>query len=213
MPSPAVAARRARHDMAGQRAGDQEADGAVGARHVVLAAAMDGAGGEHQLVAHQHDAALDLGGMLGELVRRAAAEIDHLGGEPVLAGRDGAHQRMTRRHRRRRAGAGSRSWRCQPLYGTGIERPEFAGEAARTRSRSKAKAFFSLAVPASRPPQSQMSLKSRHRLGIGREPRRQRRRQLIGGHRALPSLDSSNSRKAAASTDGSRSRRWKTPIS
>jgi ABC-type polar amino acid transport system ATPase subunit len=33
------------------------------ARHVVLAAAMDGAGGEHQLVAHQHDAAPDVGGM------------------------------------------------------------------------------------------------------------------------------------------------------
>ena len=71
--------------MAGQRSRDQEADGAVGARHVVLAAAMDGAGGEHQLVAHQHDAALDVGGMLGEFVRRAAAEIDHLGGEPVLS--------------------------------------------------------------------------------------------------------------------------------
>src|SRR5882762_9407911 len=44
-----------------------------------------------------------------------------------------------------------------------IERPAFAGEAARTRSRSSAKARFSLPVPASRPPQSQMSLKSRHR--------------------------------------------------
>jgi hypothetical protein len=38
-----------------------------------------------------------------------------------------------------------------------------AGDAARTRSRSSAKAFFSLGVPASLPPQSQMSLKSRHR--------------------------------------------------
>jgi len=40
-----------------------------------------------------------------------------------------------------------------------------AGEAARTRSRSRAKARFSLAVPASLPPQSQISLKSRHRPG------------------------------------------------
>src|ERR1700704_3869662 len=46
-----------------------------------------------------------------------------------------------------------------------MERPEFAGEAARTRSRRSAKARFSLWVPASLPPQSQMSLKSRHRPG------------------------------------------------
>ena len=65
--------------MAGKRPCDQETDGAVGARHVVFAAAMDGAGGEHQLVAHQHDAALDVGGVRLELLRRAAAEIDHLG--------------------------------------------------------------------------------------------------------------------------------------
>ena len=65
--------------MAGKRPCDQEAHGAMGARHVVFAAAMDGAGGEHQLVAHQHDAALDVGGVGLELLRRAAAEIDHLG--------------------------------------------------------------------------------------------------------------------------------------
>ena len=65
--------------MAGKRPCDQEADRAMGARHVVLATAMDGAGGEHQLVAHQHDATLDLGGVRVELLRRAAAEIDHLG--------------------------------------------------------------------------------------------------------------------------------------
>ena len=64
--------------MAGQRPRDQEAHGALGARHVVLAAAMDGAGGEHQLVAHQHDATLDVGGMRVEFFRRAAAEIDQL---------------------------------------------------------------------------------------------------------------------------------------
>jgi hypothetical protein len=44
------------------------------------------------------------------------------------------------------------------LYGTGIERPEFAGEAARTRSRSWAMSFFSLSVPASLQPLSQFSL-------------------------------------------------------
>jgi hypothetical protein len=55
--------------------------------------------GEHQLVPHQHDTAPDVGRMLGELVRHAAAEIDHLGGEPVLGRGDGAHQRMAGRHR------------------------------------------------------------------------------------------------------------------
>src|SRR4029077_10817487 len=39
------------------------------------------------------------------------------------------------------------------------------GDAARTRSRRSAKARFSLWVPASLPPQSQISLKSRHRPG------------------------------------------------
>src|SRR5713226_367470 len=46
-----------------------------------------------------------------------------------------------------------------------MERRAVAGEAARTRSRSSVKARFSLSVPASLPPQSQMSLKSRHRPG------------------------------------------------
>ena len=91
-----LAARGARHDMARQGPGNEESHRAIGARHVVLAAAMDGAGGEHQLVPHQHDAALDLRGMCLEFVRRAAAEIDHLGGEPAFASRDGADQRMTR---------------------------------------------------------------------------------------------------------------------
>src|SRR5690349_23484171 len=44
-----------------------------------------------------------------------------------------------------------------------MERPELAGDAAFTRSRKSAKARFSLSVPESLPPQSQMSLKSRHR--------------------------------------------------
>src|SRR4029453_1186017 len=52
----------------------------MGAGGIVLAAAMDGPGGEHQLVAHQHDAALDLGRMRLELFRRATAGADHLGG-------------------------------------------------------------------------------------------------------------------------------------
>jgi hypothetical protein len=47
--------------MATERACDQEAHRAMGARRVVLAAAMDGAGGEHQLVTHQHDTASDVG--------------------------------------------------------------------------------------------------------------------------------------------------------
>ena len=67
------ATRRACHDMARQGSRDKEAHRAVGARHVVLAAAVDGAGGEHQLVPHQDDAAPDLGRVRLELVGRAAA--------------------------------------------------------------------------------------------------------------------------------------------
>ena len=95
----ALAARRACHDMAGQRPRDQKAHGAMGARHVVLAAAMDGAGGEHQLVAHQHDAALDVCRMRVEFIGRAAAEVDHLGRESGRGRSDGAHQRMAGGHR------------------------------------------------------------------------------------------------------------------
>ncbi len=83
--------------MTGQRPGDQEAHGAMGTRRVIFAAAMDGAGGEHQLVAHQHDTAPDVGGVRFEFIRRAAAEIDHLGGEAAGRRGDGADQRMTGR--------------------------------------------------------------------------------------------------------------------
>ena len=79
--------------MAGKRPCDQETHGAMGARHVVFATAMDGPGGKHQLVAHQHDATLDVGGVGVELLRRAAAEIDHLAAEAVA-------RRACRRNRR-----------------------------------------------------------------------------------------------------------------
>ncbi len=59
----AIASRRTRHDVARQRARDQEADRARGARHVVLSTAVNRSRREHQLVPHQHDAALYLGGM------------------------------------------------------------------------------------------------------------------------------------------------------
>ena len=81
--------------MAGERSRDQEAHGATGPRRFVFAAAMDSSGGEHQLVTHQHDAAVDVGGMRFEFFRRAAAEIDHLRAESVPRRGDGADQRMT----------------------------------------------------------------------------------------------------------------------
>jgi hypothetical protein len=93
-----------------------------------------------------------------------------------------------------------------------MERPELAGDAARTRSRSRAKARFSLSVPESRPPQSQISLKSRHSCFIDREAAGEIGIKTHGGVH-LFNLLSSMSRKAVANTDGSRSVRQKAPIS
>ena len=52
-----VSAGRARHQRARHGTGDEKADGARFARHIVFAAAMDRAGRKHQFMPHQHDAA------------------------------------------------------------------------------------------------------------------------------------------------------------
>jgi len=117
----ALAARRTRHHMAGQRPGDQKARGAISARHVVLAPAMDGAGGEHQLMAHQHDTASDIGCVRFEFFRRAAAEIDDFGGEPIPRRGNGPHQRM--------AGCRTAVWQAQ---GRRLRPPAAIGHRDRT---------------------------------------------------------------------------------
>ena len=108
---------------------------------------------------------------------------------PSFARGDRAHQRMARGHRavgQAQGRASSPASRCRARGSSG---PELAGDAARTRSRSRAKAFFSLSVPASRPPESQMSLKSRHSSGSAAS--RAAAPAAIAGevaHRGLPSF-------------------------
>ena len=98
-----------------------------------------------------------------EFLRRAAAEIDHLGGEAVLRRGDGAHQRMAGGHACRRPGARSRASpasRCRARGSSARNWPARPPAPARAAARRPASRS---SVPASRPPQSQMSLKSRHR--------------------------------------------------
>jgi hypothetical protein len=107
----AVASRGSGDDRARHRTRDQKADRARLTRHQILAAPVDRASREHQLVAHQRDPAGKLRTMHLEFLRSAAPEIHHLGRNPARRSRHRAHQRMARdlaavgKHQPRIAGA------------------------------------------------------------------------------------------------------------
>src|SRR4029077_14957000 len=74
-----LATRGPRDELARHGPGDQKSHRARLHGTQVFAAAMDGAGDEHQFMPHEYDAALDVGRVGGELLGRAAAQVDDLG--------------------------------------------------------------------------------------------------------------------------------------
>ena len=197
--------------MARQGAGDQETHRTIRARHIVLAATMDGAGREHQLVAHQHDASIDLRFMRLEFFRRAPTDIDHLGGEAARARRNGTDQRMACGKAAISQLQGGRL--CTPAsIGDGNGAPGIGRRCcSHTLTQQGKGALLTLGA---REPTSAIAniVEVPPQLFIDREAAGEIGIKTHGGVH-LFNLLSSMSRKAVANTDGSRSRRQKAPIS
>ena len=89
-----LATRGPRDELARHGPGDQKSHRARLHGSQIFAAAMDGAGDKHQFVPHEHDAALDVGSVGGELLGRAAAQVDDLGLKTAGRRCHAAHQRL-----------------------------------------------------------------------------------------------------------------------